>query len=198
MHPWIRGSAPLGDMELRRGISSKGNPWTDHHFADTGPNCFKMSMILTNLVIWQQFLCNMREVAVALGRIAPDGRAPRWLTGSGRGIQLNPHYQRGVTLSAELSLANSAIEAAKITDDSNKKLAMLANLKVPEKGDYYRCGPEGAAVYDDKGLTMVVGKLGARKTVGPILSFTSYRRDTSQDMFAGLAVQILYRTPLDA
>ncbi len=134
----------------------------------------------------------MREVAVALGRLAPDGRAPRWMTGSGTGIQFNPHYQQGVTLSAELSLANSAIEAAKITDDSNKKLAMLANLKVPEKGDYYRCGSDGAAVYDDKDLTMVAGKLGARKTVGPILNFASYRRDTSQDMFAGLAVQFLY------
>ena len=74
---------------------------------------------------------------------------------------------------------------------------MLANLKIPEKGDYYRCGPEDAAICDDKGLTMFVEKVGARKTVGPILSFTSYRRDTSQDMFAGLAVQILYRTPLD-
>ena len=103
-----------------------------------------------------------------------------------------------MTLSAELSLATSAIESSKVVDESNTKLAMLANLKIPEKGDYYRCGPEDAAVYDDKGLTMVVGKLGARKTVGPILAFTSYRRDTSQDMVAGLAVQILYRTPLDS
>ena len=69
--------------------------------------------------------------------------------------------------------------------------------KVPEKGDYYRCH-EDAAVYDDKGLTMVVGKLGAKKTVGPILAFTTYRRDTSSDMVAGFAVQIFYRTPLDS
>ena len=106
VHPCIRGSAPLGDMELRRGVSAKGNPWTDHHFADTGPNCFKMSMILTNLVIWQQFPCNMREVAVALGRIAPDGRAPRWMTGSGRGIQLDPH-----TLSARGDPSRGALSS---------------------------------------------------------------------------------------
>ena len=93
VHPWMRGSAPLGDMELRRGVSAKGNPWVDHHFADTGPNCFKMSMILTNLVIWQQFLCNMREVAMALGRIPSDDRAPRWISGSNRGLQLNPYYR---------------------------------------------------------------------------------------------------------
>jgi len=198
VHPWMRGSAPLGDMELRRDISAKGHPWVDHHFADTGPNCFKMSMILTNLVIWQQFLCNMREVAMALGRTPSDDRSPRWISGSNRGLRLNPYYQRRVTLSAEASLATSVIayggaiytdlESSNVIDESNKTLAMLANLKVPEEGDYYRCH-EDAAVYDDKGLTTIVGKLGATKTVGPILAFTTYRRDTSSDMVAGLAVQ---------
>ncbi len=45
---------------------------------------------------------------------------------------------------------------------------------------------------------MVAGKLGARKIVGPILNLASYRRDTAQDMFAGLSVQFVYRTPVDA
>ena len=49
-----------------------------------------------------------------------------------------------MTLSAEASLATSVIayggalykelESSKVIDESNKKLAMLANLKVPEGG----------------------------------------------------------------
>ena len=128
-----------------------------------------MSMILTNLVIWQQFLCNMKEVAVALGRIAPDGRPARWKDGSGRGIQLNPHYLQGVTLRAELSAAKAAEEAPKIQEDKYQTLAMLSNLKrIPMVGDYYRSGSDGATVFEDQDLNVVAGKIGSMKVFGPI------------------------------
>ena len=141
----------------------------------------------------------MKEVAVALGRIAPDGRPARWKDGSGRGIQPNPYYLQGVTLRAELSAAKAAEEAAKIQEDKYQKLAMLSNLKrIPMVGDYYRSGSDGATVYEDQDRNVVAGKIGSMKVFGPILSLASYHKDTDQDFFAGLSVQFMYQTLPDA
>ena len=126
----------MSELELRTGISAKGTPWVDHHFKDTGPNCSKMRSILTNVLIVQQMLCNFREAAVALGRLPQtDNQGPRWKTGSNRGIFLNPDSVRGETLCAELTVAQQSEEATKKDDDDNQKLAVLANLKLPQIGD---------------------------------------------------------------
>ena len=77
-HPWIRGTAALQQLTLRQGVDKNGKAWTYYHFADTAANTYHMSMILTNLVIWQQFLCNVKELAVALNRLPFDGASARW------------------------------------------------------------------------------------------------------------------------
>ena len=53
-HPWIRGTAPMRALSLRSGVTKKGEAWIDTHFADTSENTFRMTKIITNLVIWQQ------------------------------------------------------------------------------------------------------------------------------------------------
>ncbi len=155
----------MSQLELRTGTSAKGTPWVDYHFKDTGPNCFMMSSILTNVLIVQQVLCNLREAAIALGRLPQtNNQGPRWKTGSNRCIFINPDYVRGETLCAELTLAQQSEEATKKDDEDNQKLAVLANLKLPQIGDYYVCGPMGATTYSDKALTTISGKIDATKT----------------------------------
>ena len=51
-HPWIRVVVPMRTMSLRTGIDRRGVAWVDKHFADTRENTFRMSEILTNLVIF--------------------------------------------------------------------------------------------------------------------------------------------------
>ena len=189
----------MSQLELRTGISAKGTPWVDYHFKDTGPNCFMMSSILTNVLIVQQMLCNLREAAVMLGRLPQtDKQGPRWKTGSNRGIFLNPDFVRGETLCAELTLAQQSEEATKKDDDDNQKLAVLANLKLPQIGDYYVCGPMGATIYSDKALTTISGKIDATKTFGPIIDFSSYRLDSAKDFIAGLVVEFMHKTSADS
>ena len=155
-----------------------------------------MSSILTNVLIVQQMLCNFREAAVALGRLPQtDNQGPRWKTGSNRGIFLNPDYVRGETLCAELTLAQQSEEATKKDDDDNQKLAVLANLKLPQIGDYYVCGPMGATIYSDKALMTISGKIDATKTFGPIIDFSSYRLDSAKDFIAGIVVESMHKTP---
>ena len=147
-HPYIRGTAPLSQLELRTGFSAKGHAWVDHHFQDNQPNCFKMSSILTNLLIVQQMFCNFREADVLLGRLPRnDSQGPRWKTGSGRGITLNTGYVRGETLCAELTLAQQKNEDSDKAEEDRLKLAALASIKMPQLGDYFEAGAAGASVY---------------------------------------------------
>ena len=94
-HPWIRGVAPMRTMSLRTGIDRRGVAWVDKHFADTRENTFRMSEILTNLEIFQQFLCNSRELCTKLGRLPPRDHAVHWERGFG--IIPNPDVELGVT-----------------------------------------------------------------------------------------------------
>ena len=189
----------MSQLELRTGTSAKGTPWVGFHFKDTGPNCLMMSSILTNVLIVQQMLCNLREAAVMLGRLPQtDNQGPRWKTGSNRGIFLNPDFVRGETLCAELTLAQQSEEATKKDDDDNQKLAVLANLKLPQIGDYYVCGPMGATIYSDKALTTISGKIDATKTFGPIIDFSFYRLDSAKDFIAGLVVEFMHKTSADS
>ena len=157
-HPWMRGTAPLQQLTLRQGIDKNGKAWTDHHFADSAANTYHMSMILTNLVIWQQFLCNVRELAVALNRLPSVGPSAQWQ--EGRGIRPNPFYQQGVTLRAEHAAAEKAAEEAKIREAKYEKLSMLCGLsRVPMIGDYFRSGVKGSPTFQDRDLEFVAGKI---------------------------------------
>ena len=134
-----------------------------------------------------------------LGRLPQtDKQGPRWKTGSNRSIFLNPDFVRGETLCAELTLAQQSEEATKKDDEDNQKLAVLANLKLPQIGDYYVTGSMGAAIYSDKALTTVSGKIEAGRTIGPIIDFSSYRIDSAQDFIAGLVVEFMHKTSADS
>ena len=193
----MRGTAPLQQLTLRQGIDKNGKAWTDHHFAETAANTYHMSMILTNLVIWQQFLCNVRELAVVLNRLPSVGPSAHWQ--EGRGIRPNPFYQQGVTLRAEHAAAEKAAEAAKIQEEKYEKLSVLCGLpRIPMKGDYFRSGVDGSTVFEDRDLEFVAGKIIPKKVFGPILNFASFRKDTAEDFFAGLSVMSMHQTPPDA
>ena len=119
-------------------------------------------MILTNLVKWQQFLCNVRELAVALNRLPSVGPSAQWR--EGRGICPHPSYQQGVTLRAEHAAAEKAAEAAKIREEKYEKLSMLCGLsRVPMIGDYFRSGVNGSTVCQDRDLESWLARLTLRK-----------------------------------
>ena len=61
----------MRQIALRQGVTKKGEAWIDKHVADSPENTFRVTEILTNLVIWQHCLCNARELATALGRLPP-------------------------------------------------------------------------------------------------------------------------------
>ena len=124
----------MRQLSLRSGTTKKGVAWIDKHFADARENTFCMTEMLTNFVIWQQFLCNVRELAVALNRLPPVGPSALWQ--EGRGIRPNPFYQQGVTLRAECAAAEKAAEEAKIREAKYEKLSKLCGLpRVPMIGD---------------------------------------------------------------
>ena len=96
-HPYIRGTAPLSQLDLRTGVSAAGKVWFDHHFQDTPSNTFKMSQILTNLVVVTQMLSNLRAAAVRLGRLPNEdtqtlavGCVITLTSGEGRPLALKP------------------------------------------------------------------------------------------------------------
>ena len=193
----MRGTAPLQQLTLRQEVDKSGKAWTDYHFADTAANTYHMSMILTSLVMWQHFSCNVKELAVALNRLPSVGPSALWK--EGRGIRPNPFYQQGVTLRAELAAAEKAAEAAKIQEDKYEKLTMLCNIsRVPMIGNHFRSGVDGSTAFEDKDLQFVAGKINPNKVFGPILNFASFRKDTAEDFFAGLSVMIMHQTPPDA
>ena len=37
-HPYLRGSAPLSQLDLREGVTAKGQRWVDHNFQDNQHN----------------------------------------------------------------------------------------------------------------------------------------------------------------
>ena len=178
----------MQQLALRTGVTKSGEAWIDHHFADTSENSYSMSEMLTNLVIWQQFLCNTRELATALGRLPPAGRTAHWT--EGRGIQPNLYYQQGVTLRAELAAAEKAAEAARLREQRSEQLAKICGLpRVPKIGDYFRTGVHGNfPTYHDKDLEFAAGKVNPRTVFGPILDVNSYRRDTDEECYMGFSV----------
>ena len=44
----------------------------------------------------------------------------------------------------------------------------------------------------------MAGKINPKTVFEPILDFDSFRKDTSEDFFAGLSVMIMHQTPPDA
>ena len=99
-HPYIRGTAPLSQLDLRSWVSKNGKQCYDHDFQDTPSNVVKMTQILTNLVVLNQMLGNLFEVAAQIGHLPNEGSmAPRW-------ISKNPNFgRREETPSAEAPLA---------------------------------------------------------------------------------------------
>ena len=76
---------------------------------------------------------------------------------------------------------------------------MLCGLsRFPMIGDYFRSGVKGSPTFQDRDLEFVAGKINPKTVFGPILDFDSFRKDTSEDFFAGLSVMIMHQTPPDA
>ncbi len=191
-HPYLRGTAPLSQLELRTGTTAKGTAWVDHHFQDNQQNCFKMSSILTNLLVVLQMFCTLWEAAVRSGRIAPnDSQGPRWKTGSGRGITLNTGYVRGETFCAELTLAQQKNEDSDKAEEDRLKLAALASIKMPQRGDYFEAGAAGASVYSSKDFSVISGFVNPGQYFGPIIDYKSYRLDSDTEFVAGLMVEFV-------
>ena len=83
----------MRSMSLRTGVDRKGEVWVDKHFADTATNAFRMSEILTNLILFQHFRCNGRELRTKLGRLPEAEHPVHWHRGFG--ILVNPRLGGG-------------------------------------------------------------------------------------------------------
>ena len=90
-HPYIRGSAPLKQLEIRSWLSKKGRQCYDHHFQETPSNIAKMVQILTNLAALNQMLGILYEVASQIGLLPGEAAfTPKWITkypGLGQNMQ---------------------------------------------------------------------------------------------------------------
>ncbi len=90
-HPYIRGSAPLKQLEIRSWLSKKGRQCYDHHFQDTTSNIAKMTQILTNLAALNQMLGILYEVAWQIGLLPGEAAfTPTWIAnypGLGQNLQ---------------------------------------------------------------------------------------------------------------
>ena len=99
----------------------------------------------------------------------------------------------------EHAAAEKAAEEAKIREAKYEKLSMLCGIsRVPMIGDYFRSGVDGSTGFVDRDIEFVAGKINPKTVLGPILDFDSFRKDTSEDFFAGLSVMIMHQTPPDA
>ena len=120
-HPYIRGTAPLSQLDLRSGVSKNGKQCYDHHFQDTPSNTVKMTQILTNLLVLNQMIGNLFEVAAQIGHLPKEGSmAPRW-------ISKNPNIGRQEeTPSAEVPLAIKNIsEEDQQLENSSSPLSLV-------------------------------------------------------------------------
>ena len=185
-HPYIRGTAPLSQLDLRTGVSAAGKVWFDHHFQDTPSNTFKMSQILTNLVVVTQMLSNLRAAAVRLGRLPNEDTA-----NFGSGLRDNPDFGRGETLGAEATLAQRATSSMDQDEQNIIKLAALAGTKVPFMGDYYETGANEVIIYQSKDLSAMVGIIDPGKCFGPIVDYHSYQDKSGATFTAGLIVEFI-------
>ena len=144
-----------------------------------------MTEMLTNLVIWQQFLCNSRELATALGRLPPARQQVHWLEGVG--IRPNPDYQLGVTLRAAQTAADKAAADSKHRDNVLEQLSQLCGLpRAPQIGDRFRTGtPGNHQIYNSSSLEYVAGSISPKTLLGPILDYETYRRCTDHELGSG-------------
>ena len=160
-------------MSLRTGIDRRGEVWVDKHFADTAANAFRMSEILTNLLIFQQFLCNSRELCTKLGRLPPPEHAVQWQRGFG--IIVNPDVELGVTRRGVQEEA-----PAKTQEEVLEQLSQMCGLsRPPSIGDNFRIRPaadgQGATpVYLTSSMEVVAGQVGPKTSFGPLLQVEVY------------------------
>ena len=62
-HVYIRGDAPLADMEIRQWIAKKSKQLTfDHHYQDHPQNIIKMTNLITNLAVLNRMFAALYEV----------------------------------------------------------------------------------------------------------------------------------------
>ncbi len=176
----------MKSMALRTGVDKNGGAWVDKHYADIPMNSFRMSEILTNLFIFQQFLCNCRELCTKLGRLPeaeyPVKRCP------GQGLQPNPML--GVTRSGEP-------EAPADSQEENilQQLARLSGHgRVPSVGNIMRTRPASTEfgtgpmpLYANLSMEVVLGHLDPKTSFGPLLKVEPYGRCASSGLIAGIA-----------
>ena len=63
-HLYIRGNAPLAQLDTRKWISKARNQCFDHHFEDSPANIIKMVSIVTNLPVLNRMLAALYEVGL--------------------------------------------------------------------------------------------------------------------------------------
>ena len=183
-HIYIRGTAPLSQLDLRTGISGAGRVWYDHHFQDTQANAFKMSQILTNLVVVTHMLSSLRAAAIRLGRLPKEDA-------ESIALPLIPDFGRGGTLGAEATSAQRETLSMDQEEQNINKLAALAGIRVPFMGDYYETGANEVIIYQSKDLSVMTGVIDPGKFFGPIVDYHSYQDKSGETFIAGLIVEFV-------
>ena len=170
-HPYIRGSAPLKQLEIRSWVSKKGRQCYDEHFQDTPSNVAKMAQIVTNLAVLNRMLGMLYEVASQIG-LLPNVPAftPQWIS---KYSGLCQSRQEGETPGSKNAAQND------VPDEERErqiciKLAMLASLPLPTLGDRYAAKEEEILLYQSDKLNIVAASLEPGKITGPITHYGSY------------------------
>ncbi len=188
-HLYLRGSAPMSQLDIRSWISNARRQCYDHHFQDSTTNVAKMVQLITNLPILNRMLGALYEVASQVGllpNVPPF--TPRW-------ISKFPGLGQDEQEEATPGSLNAAPSTAPDEDERERqicnKLAMLASLPVPCLGDRY-VASDGLLLFDSDKFTNVVSSIEAGKTTGPITYHGSYEETCASDFWntdAGIYVE---------
>ena len=168
-HAYIRGDAPLGDMEIRQWIAKKSKQLTfDHHYQDSSQNIIKMTNLITNLAVLNRMLAALYEIGCRYPIHVPFAK---WT--HARSDQDNEEATR------------SSLGADQLDDDDLalcKKWAALANIPLPCKGNQYMMKTDRHMYYNDKFLRPV-GTLKAGDITGEVAGY-SFWESTSTDVWS--------------
>ena len=173
-HVYIRGNAPLAQLDTRKWISKANNTCYDHHFEDSPANIIKMVSLITNLSILNRMLAALYEVGIKrwlLPATPPHStHEPRWI------FKHHGENVKEATRNPEFFNWDDLDESERTVC---KKFAALANIQLPRVGEKFMAKTDLPLFLDDL-FRASVSVLPKGTKTGPITGH-GYYEDVSGD-----------------
>ena len=186
-HLYIRGNAPLAELDTRKWISKAGNQCYDEHFQDHPVNVAKMVSIVTNLPVLNRMLGALYEIGILRGLLPSHPphttHAVKWI------FRHREDKEQEATRNPEFFNWDELDEKERHLCD---KLAAFANIQVPRVGDQFTA-KQDTLLFNSDMFRTAIATLPAGTTSGPIQGHGFYE-DVSGDAWdppSGIWVEFL-------